>query len=188
MHIVGENTEDMTARLALAPPRRGQNRIHNGERFIEYEPDFVNQMAVVARALVQTLAYPLIDSARSELFDDDPDSAQLATVHASEYVPLNTKLVYGVVRAAVLRAQGEHSICLGVLWADGTVEMLKKQDEPVNFVDDDRLIVLRRWAEGYQGADGVIGFQHKLADKKEELAEMSGVGKERKFKGLRLFK
>ena len=32
----------------------------------------------------------------------------------------------------------------------------------------------------------MIGFQHKLADKKEELAE--GVGKERKFKGLRLFK
>ena len=188
MHIVGENTEDMTARLALAPPRRGQNRIHNGERFIEYEPDFVNQMAVIARALVQTLAYPLIDSARSELFDDDPDSAQLATVHASEYVPLDTKLSYGVVRAAVHRARGEHSICLGVLWADGTVDMLKKQDEPVNFVDDDRLIVLRRWAEGYQGADGVIGFQHKLADKKEELAEMSGVGKERKFKGLRLFK
>ena len=180
MHIVGENTEDMTARLALAPPRRGQNRIHNGERFIEYEPDFVNQMAVVARALVQTLAYPLIDSARSELFDDDPDSAQLATVHASEYVPLNTKLSYGVVRAAVLRARGEHSICLGVLWADGTVDMLKKQDEPVNFVEDDRLIVLRRWAEGYQGADGVIGFQHKLADKKEE--------RERLFKGLRLFK
>ena len=180
MHIVGENTEDMTARLALAPPRRGQNRIHNGERFIEYEPDFVNQMAVVARALVQTLAYPLIDSARSELFDDDPDSAQLATVYASEYVPLNTKLSYGVVRAAVLRARGEHSICLGVLWADGTVDMLKKQDEPVNFVEDDRLIVLRRWAEGYQGADGVIGFQHKLADKKEE--------RERLFKGLRLFK
>ncbi len=180
MHIVGENTEDMTARLALAPPRRGQNRIHNGERFIEYEPDFVNQMAVIARALVQTLAYPLIDSARSELFDDDPDSAQLATVYASEYVPLNTKLSYGVVRAAVLRARGEHSICLGVLWADGTVDMLKKQDEPVNFVEDDRLIVLRRWAEGYQGADGVIGFQHKLADKKEE--------RERLFKGFRLFK
>ena len=60
------------------------------------------------------------------------------------------------------------------------MDMLKKQDEPVNFVEDDRLIVLRRWAEGYQGADGVIGFQHKLADKKEE--------QERLFKGLRLFK
>ena len=180
MHIVGENTEDMTARLALAPPRHGQNRIHNGERFIEYEPDFVNQMAVIARALVQTLAYPLIDSARSELFDDDPDSTQLVTVHASEYVPLDTKLRYGVVRAAVYRARGEHSICLGVLWADGTSDLLKKHDEPVSFVEDDRLIVLRRWAKGFHGADGVIEFQDELADKKEELAEMVGVQSARK--------
>jgi hypothetical protein len=174
MHIIGENTEDMTARLALAPPRHGQNMIHNGERFIEYEPDFVNQVAVIARALVQTLAYPLIDSARSELFDDDPDSAQLVTVHTSEYVPVDTNLRYGLVRAAVLRAKGEHSICLGVLWADGTVELLKKQDDPVRFVEDDRLIVLRRWAAGFQGADGVVEFQHERADKKDGLAERSG--------------
>ena len=174
MHIIGENTEDMTARLALAPPRHGQNMIHNGERFIEYEPDFVNQVAVIARALVQTLAYPLIDSARSELFDDDPDSAQLVTVHTSEYVPVDTNLRYGVVRAAVLRAKGEHSICLGMLWADGTVELLKKQDDPVRFVEDDRLIVLRRWAAGFQGADGVVEFQNERADKKDGLAERSG--------------
>ena len=135
--------------------------IHNGERFIEYEPDFVNQVAVIARALVQTLAYPLIDSARSELFDDDPDSAQLVTVHTSEYVPVDTNLRRR--RAAVLRAKGEHSICLGVLWADGTVELLKKQDDPVRFVEDDRLIVLRRWAAGFQGADGVVEFQNERA-------------------------
>ena len=137
-------------------------------------------MAVIARALVQTLAYPLIDSARSELFDDDPDSTQLVTVHASEYVPLDTKLRYGVVRAAVYRARGEHSICLGVLWADGTSDLLKKHDEPVSFVEDDRLIVLRRWAKGFHGADGVIEFQDELADKKDELAEMVGVQSARK--------
>ena len=79
-----------------------------------------------------------------------------------------------MVRAAVLRAKGEHSICLGVLWADGTVELLKKQDDPVRFVEDDRLIVLRRWAAGFQGADGVVEFQNERADKKDGLAERSG--------------
>ena len=182
MHIVGENTEDMTARLALAPPRNGQNRVHNGEKFVEYEPDFVNQMAVIARALVQTLAFPLIDSARSELFDDDPDSTQLVTVHASEYVPLDTKLRYGVVRAAVLRAKGEHSICLGVLWADGTADLLKPHDQAVCFGEDDRLVVLRRWAAGFHGADGVVDFQQELADDKAMLEEISGMHTARKEK------
>ena len=110
MHIVGENNEDMTARLALAPKRIGK---------IRTEPDFVNSQAVSARALVQTLAYPLIQPAISDLFQESKNSAEIVTVPAQEYVPLDTPLLYGVVRAMVLQTRGERSICIGILWRAG---------------------------------------------------------------------
>ena len=144
MHVVGENTEDLTAKLALAPRRLGGARVVSGERRMEFEPDFVNNMAVNARALVQTLAYPHIESARSELFDDRETSSALINVDAREYVPLQVKMKFGVVRAIVLRAVGERSMCLGVVWGSGAVNLLPKHDTVVRFTDDDRLVLLRR--------------------------------------------
>ena len=144
MHVVGENTEDLTAKLALAPRRLGGARVVSGERRMEFEPDFVNNMAVNARALVQTLAYPHIESARSELFDDRETSSALINVDAREYVPLLTPMRFGVVRAVVLRAVGERSMCLGVVWGSGDVELLPKHDAVVQFTEDDRLVLLRR--------------------------------------------
>ena len=140
MHIVGENSEDMTAKLALAPKRVGK---------VRKEPDFVNSQAVSARTLVQTLAYPLIQPAIKELFEVSADhSADIVTVGASEYVPMDTPLKYGVVRALVLQAVGERSICIGVLWQDGTSRLLVPHDDEVTFTGQDRLVILRRITKG----------------------------------------
>ena len=114
MHIVGENNEDMTARLALAPKRIGK---------IRTEPDFVNSQAVSARALVQTLAYPLIQPAIQDLFQESKNSAEIVTVAANEYLPLNTPLIYGVIRALVLQTRGERSIAIGIMWRAGHSEL-----------------------------------------------------------------
>ena len=135
MHIVGENNEDMTARLALAPKRIGK---------IRTEPDFVNSQAVSARALVQTLAYPLIQPAISDLFQESKNSAEIVTVPAQEYVPLDTPLLYGVVRAMVLQTRGERSICIGILWRAGHSELLVPHDQNVTLMKGDRLVLLRR--------------------------------------------
>lgn len=135
MHIVGENNEDMTAQLALAPKRIGK---------IRTEPDFVNSQAVSARALVQTLAYPLIQPAISDLFQESKNSAEIVTVAAQEYVPLDTPLLYGVVRAMVLQTRGERSICIGILWRTGHPELLVPHDENVTLMKGDRLVLLRR--------------------------------------------
>ena len=145
MHVVGENTEDLTAKLALAPHRSGERaKLVSGERRLQFEPDFVNNMAVNARALVQTLAYPHIEQARSELFDERETSSGLINVDAREYVPLNVSMTFGVVRAIVLRAVGERSMCLGVVWGSGAVELLPNHDSTVRFTDDDRLVLLRK--------------------------------------------
>ena len=136
MHIVGENNEDMTALLALAPKRLGSR--------IRKEPDFVNSQAVSARALVQTLAYPMIQPAIKDLFDDAPSSADIVTVMASEYVPLDVVMKYGVVRAAVLRAKPGRSICIGIIWKNGEKVLVPPHDDDVCFCAEDRLIVFRR--------------------------------------------
>jgi hypothetical protein len=144
MHVVGENTVDITAKLALAPHRFGKGKMIAGELRMEHEPDFVNNMAVEARSLVQTLAYPHIESARAELFDDAETSTGLINVDACEYVPLNVPMKFGVVRTTVLRARGERSMCLGVLWGNGAVDLLPPHDRIVAFTKDDRLVLLRR--------------------------------------------
>jgi hypothetical protein len=51
---------------------------------------------------------------------------------------------FGVVRTIVLRAVGERSMCLGVVWGSGAVELLPKHDSTVRFTDDDRLVLLRK--------------------------------------------
>ena len=45
VHIIGENQEDTTALLALAPHKT-------------HDPDFINTQAIVARALCQSIAFP----------------------------------------------------------------------------------------------------------------------------------
>lgn len=144
MHVVGENTQDITAKLALAPYRFGASKVVDDDVRLEHEPDFVNNMAVEARSLVQTLAYPHIDSARSELFDDADTSSGLINVDACEYIPLGVQMKFGVVRATVLRAAGERSMCLGVVWGNGAVDLLPPHDRVVAFTTEDRLVLLRR--------------------------------------------
>ena len=156
MHIVGENNEDMTARLALAPKRTG-NVTHSGKHIIiEHEPDFVNSQAVYARALVQTLAYPLISAAISDLLDEAPDSADLVIVPASAYLPMNTEFSYGVVRATLLQAKKERSICIGIMWASlPEPELVPSHTRVVAFCPEDRLIIIRKKITG--GAGGAAG-------------------------------
>jgi len=43
-------------------------------------------------------------------------------------------------------------------------------------------VVLRRWAAGFHGADGVVDFQQELADDKAMLEEISGMHTARKEK------
>ena len=153
MHVVGENTEDMTARLALAPKRaRGSGPcVANASAStkptattLEHEPDFVNSQALTARALVQTLAYPLIQPAVKDLFSDDPESASFASVDAREYVPLDRTMRYGVVSALVAATKGDRSICVGILWSSGASELLPAHTRLLCFARGDRLILIRR--------------------------------------------
>ena len=131
MHIVGENNEDMTAQLALAPKRIGK---------IRTEPDFVNSQAVSARALVQTL-HP-DPTAISDLFQEsklrgDCHRGRARVRAAGHPAPLRRGPRDGTANAG--REEHLHRI----LWRTGHPELLAPHDENVTLMKGDRLVLLR---------------------------------------------
>ena len=66
MHVVGENQEDMSAKLALAPPVVDDDGMLGNDM---HDPDFINTQAIYARVLVQTLAYPALKPAKPKDFE-----------------------------------------------------------------------------------------------------------------------
>ena len=172
MHVVGENTEDLTEKLALYPAwkkrshrssvipsttkRRGtilSEHIRN-EDTTHHLPDFVNTQAMYARALVQTLAYPLISNAITQLFDKR--GASLELLRCSAFVPLLTPIPFGLVKAIVAaRARKSYTnyngvsvtqeaICLGYISSEGEQHLVPPVDEEIIFEDSCRLIAITR--------------------------------------------
>ena len=141
MHVVGENTEDLTAKLALAPRRLGGARVVSGERRMEFEPDFVNNMAVNARALVQTLAYPHIESARSASTSARPPA--WPSTGRARRTPLYLRRCGGGRGQRPARWSGSGR-CASA-WCGGAATSSSCQhDAVVQFTEDDWPVLLRR--------------------------------------------
>lgn len=140
MHVVGENQEDMTTRLALGPRQRG---VEDGEY---REPDFVNTQAIYARVLTQTLAYPLIKNAINDLFEDSPGSCNLEMFRVANYLPLNEALSFGVVRQIVLNQTFENARCICIGYQDkyGMVNLMPHHSTERVYISGECLIILRR--------------------------------------------
>ena len=138
MHVVGENQEDMTARLALGPLQRGLDESSYRD------PDFVNTQAIYARVLTQALAYPLIVPAIRDLFDEEPGSSDIFLASAKNYVPMNQDISIGVVKQLVLMAHGERSIFVGYQDQNGAIYLMPEHSEYRVFNENERLIIFKR--------------------------------------------
>ena len=138
MHVVGENQEDMTARLALGPLQRGLDESSYRE------PDFVNTQAIYARVLTQALAYPLIVPAIRDLFGEEPGSPDIFLASASNYVPIGTEISIGVVKQLVLMAHGERSIFIGYQDQTGTIYSMPKHWESRTFSRNECLVIFKK--------------------------------------------
>ena len=139
MHVVGENQEDMTARFALGPKQKGEEHL-NAYR----EPDFVNTQAIYARVMTQTMAYPIIRNAISDLFDETEGTATLELVPAGKYVPLHQTIPIGVVKQMVLLAPGERSVFLGYQSVEGELTIMPHHSLSRLFLEGEMFIVFRR--------------------------------------------
>jgi len=143
MHIVGENEEDLTAKLALAPHPVDSKVPRKPTEALDHPPDFINTQAIYARALTQTLAYPLIAPAVADLFTTTEDATNVELVNVEAYVPLEIfepacelgdgsgTIPWGIVRNCVLQAKGERSICIGYNTPEGEGLMCPMHDRKV---------------------------------------------------------
>ena len=136
MHLVGENQQDMTVKLALGP------RDHEG--LMRRDPDFVNTQAINARVLCQTMAYPLIRNAVAELFSEDERQSSLEIPSADAYIPMEKELTFGLVQHLVQQAEGEQTVCIGFQDCTGKVSVIPHHSEKRKFVNGDKLIVFSR--------------------------------------------
>ena len=155
LHVVGENQEDMTAKLSLGPMRRSAL---NGFR----EPDFVNTQAIKARVLAQTLAYPSIKKAIGALFDDSPCNIEL--LPACNFIPLNIPLSMGVVAAIVQNNCPPTVRCvfIGFQNAGGEIYLSPHHSMVRPFVPGESLVLVRRTDVSRKKSDMSPSSSHDL--------------------------
>jgi len=141
-HLVAENRIDQTALLALTP-RESLSMRNNGAH--QHLPDFINTQAIIARALAQAVAFPEMQRALSELFDDREGAACVLLADAAHRIPLGIKLPFGVINVlarGATRGHGVRDVCIGYLTADGDMALSPDMDMEYTFEQGDRLIII----------------------------------------------
>ena len=133
MHVIGENQQDITARLALVPTAPGDVT----------RPDFINTQAIYARVLCLTMAYPTARFALADLFTEAEGSANLELKPAANYVPLNEDIPFGVVRQLCSLKPGERTVCIGCQ-RNKDITLMPHHKTRWVFEKNDNLVLIRR--------------------------------------------
>jgi len=142
MHVIGENQEDSTSTLVLPPRSDGE---------FSLEPDFINTQAISARVLAQTLAYPVISDAISEIFDETVGKAMLAFELCAGLVPTGIEIDFATIKEFLYDASTDSRVvCIGIakspkntnIGEEGTI-LLPADDFSTTMSPDDRLIVFK---------------------------------------------
>ena len=131
VHIIGENQEDTTALLALAPHKT-------------HDPDFINTQAIVARALCQSIAFPKMTESVSDLFADESGSASLLLLPCELYDVPNEALEFGVVLGLVARVSRGVDKCAGIMPANNQQQICPDMAARHVYTPGDRLIIISR--------------------------------------------
>ena len=114
------------------------------EREPEHDPDFVNTQAIVARALCQSIAYPRMNAALSELFNDQPGTANVDIRASSRYFEPNQSIRFVDVRKRVAHVSGQTAVCIGYIDDDGQHVIAPDLFSVIAFKTGERLVMLKR--------------------------------------------
>jgi hypothetical protein len=131
IHVVGENAIDSSAALALAPMS------------MRNIPDFVNTQAINARALTQSLAYPFMQAAIAQLFNNGPDSPQMCLVNPGEHLIPPGSASFAEVMATVEK-EYPNDVLVGLITHDGKMLIAPDLDFVHSYDEKDQIILLSR--------------------------------------------
>ena len=138
-HIVSENRIDQTALLALTPRESQAMRAEDGR--YSHLPDFINTQAIIARALAQAVAYPEMQSAVGELFDDAEGSSCIVLVYAESRIPsLDHEIPFGVAKFLTRgeKGKGYRDTCVGYITKEGDMNLGPSLSNMHKYVEGDR--------------------------------------------------
>lgn len=139
IHIVGENGLDITSKLALAPRKQSGDMLQAS--------DFINVVAIKARVLAQTLAFPLISQSVFELFSPALNTVTVEIREAENFLPMGLELSFGVVQQ-LLQAKAKQAqameVILGYIDYHGNQVFCPGHRSTHSYRSGEQLICLRR--------------------------------------------
>lgn len=168
-HIVAENALDATSKLAMIPSdSQGRPAV----------PDFVNVLAIKARALCQVIAYPEMALVLRDLFSRGKGSPVVMLVSANAFGLGGQTLTFRAVVKRVLRVQPPTAtgqaddVCLGFRTADGKLRMPPLLSEEHTFsspseVGTDKIIIVTRKAATSDAYENMLKGQRSQAPSKD---------------------
>jgi len=136
MHVIAENQQDQTSGLAVCPPT------NDGA---SHEPDFINTQAIIARSLVQNLAYPQMQAALSELLSHGVQDAgadlDFLTSHSCGIA--DKEVAVGVVQRIILELYQSRAQCIG-FFEGAKLVLNPRASQKVHWSAKHRIIVIVR--------------------------------------------
>ncbi len=161
INLIGENQEDQTSLLALAPRDRTdtdgdvdisakESTFMAGASNTVQERDFINTQAIYARTLVQTLAYPLISPLINELMMDTPGLPNIGLFPVRAFAIPHIALKFGVIQALCLdTTHNMNCICVGIQYGNGTTALAIDPYTEIILSESDRLVcITKEYEEG----------------------------------------
>jgi hypothetical protein len=135
MEIISENQLDQTADIAVTPG--GADK----------DPDFVNTQAISARGLTMAMAYPRMQPAVNELFQDtnaDDGTPEFDLVSADFLGLVDKELRFGVVMQVVYERFKKYAVAFGIMEADGTMKNAPGIGYTYKYKKGDRVVIMHR--------------------------------------------
>ena len=111
----------------------------------QHLPDFINTQAIIARALAQAVAFPEMQAAISELFDDREGAACVVLAEAEHRIPMGVQMPFGVIKIlarGIKAGEGLRDVCVGYVTDEGDMILSPSLDSQYTFQKGDRLILI----------------------------------------------
>ena len=156
IQLIGENQEDQTGMVALAPRNiddddgeadvdAKEGRMMIGAADTTQERDFINTQAIYARTLAHKLAFPIISPIIEDLMRDTPGASNIGLFPVYAFACTNVKLKFGVIQSLCMETRHPlECVCLGILYGNGTLALSLDIDDEVVLTVADRLVCITR--------------------------------------------
>jgi len=140
LHVIGENHFDSTVALVHQVTSKKSKK------------DLVNTQAMFARGLVQVLAYPRMQAAIKQMFEDTPGNPALKIFPVGKsFIPPGTCTFADITRTIQEHQQLAGAVCLGVVVGD-EIKLGPGPDEEIDLDTGCSIVVIERGTGVLKGA------------------------------------